>query len=92
MNKRTEVSGNTEHITKQSASYKTVENKTELVLGNNTEWTKGYSKEHVEGELNVFTDNRLIMTAKDEYIQTAPVMAITGAECVITKPCRFGDC
>jgi len=80
LNKRTEVSGNTEHITKQSASYKTVENKTELVLGNNTEWTKGYSKEHVEGELNVFTDNRLIMTAKDEYIQTAPVMAITGAE------------
>jgi len=80
LNKRTEVCGNTEHITKQSASYKTVENKTELVLGNNTEWTKGYSKEHVEGELNVFTDNRLIMTAKDEYIQTAPVMAITGAE------------
>lgn len=80
LNKRTEVCGNTEYITKQSASYKTVENKTELVLGNNTEWTKGYSKEHVEGELNVFTDNRLIMTAKDEYIQTAPVMAITGAE------------
>lgn len=80
LNKRTEVSGNTEYITKQSASYKTVENKSELILGNNTEWTKGYSKEHVEGELNVFTDNRLIMTAKDEYIQTAPVMAITGSE------------
>ena len=80
LNKRTEVSGNTEYTTKQSASFKTVENKTELVLGNNTEWTKGYSKEHVEGELNVFTDNRLIMTAKDEYIQTAPVMSITGSE------------
>jgi hypothetical protein len=80
LNKRTEVSGNTEYTTKQSASYKTVENRAEIVLGNNSNWTKGYYKNHVEGEIHLMTDNRLTTTAGTEWIASSPVTSITASE------------
>jgi hypothetical protein len=79
LNKRTTVSGDTEYTTKGAASVKTLENKAELVIGDYDVAVKGYSKTKVEGEVNLFTDNRLIVSAKDELSMVSQVANISAA-------------
>lgn len=80
LNQRETIAGDQEITVKQNRSSKVVDHNVDLVLGDNTHIVKGFHHQKVQGEINVFTDNRLITTAADEFIQSSPVMSITGSE------------
>lgn len=70
-NNRTEVGLNTSYVTKGTATYKTVEHEARLVLGNEDHIVKGYWKNNVGAELEMFTANRFQVSAEEEFAMSA---------------------
>ena len=70
-NNITEVGLNTKYTTKGTATYKTVEHEARLVLGNEDHIVKGYWKNNVGAELELFTANRFQVSAEEEFAISA---------------------
>lgn len=66
-NNTTTVGLNTKYTTKGTAVYKTVEHEARLVLGNEDHIVKGYWKNNVGAELEMFTANRFQVSAEEEF-------------------------
>ena len=84
-NNFTTVGLNTEYVTKGTATYKTVEHEARLVLGNEDHIVKGYWKNNVGAEIEMFSANRFTVSAEEEFsmsslqgVLTATHIAVLG--------------
>jgi hypothetical protein len=80
MDKVTTVGGDTEYVTKGCMSEKTVEHKSELVLGNKDKNVKGYFKTNVEGNINEHTDAQMIKSAKELMSHTSQNVNVSAVD------------
>ena len=70
-NNTTKVGANTNYTTKGSASIKTVEHEAHTVLGNHDHIVKGYWKNNIGAEAEIFTANRFQVSAEEEFAMSA---------------------
>lgn len=70
-NKETTVGLNTNYTTKGTASYKTVEHEARVVLGNEEHVVKGYWKNNIGAEVEVFSGNRFHVSAEEQFVLSA---------------------
>lgn len=70
-NKETTVGLNTNYTTKGTASYKTVEHEARVVLGNEEHVVKGYWKNNIGAEIEMFTGNRFHVSAEEQFVLSA---------------------
>jgi len=70
-NNTTTVGLNTNYTTKGTAVNKTVEHKSDIVLGNCYGTIKGHWKNNVGAEIEMFTGNRFHVSAEEEFVMTA---------------------
>jgi hypothetical protein len=78
--KNTTVGRNTKYTTKGTATYKTVEHEARLVLGNEDHIVKGYWKNNVGAELEMFTANRYHVSAEEEFVMSSLIGNISATE------------
>ena len=78
--KNTTVGRNTKYTTKGTATYKTVEHEARLVLGNENHIVKGYWKNNVGAELEMFTANRFHVSAEEEFVMSSLIGNISATE------------
>jgi hypothetical protein len=67
----TKVGLNTNYTTKGSAVFKTVEHEARTVLGNEDHVVKGYWKNNIGAECEIFTANRFQVSAEEEFAMSA---------------------
>ena len=67
----TQVGLNTKYTTKGTATYKTVEHEARLILGNEDHVVKGYYKNNVGAEIEMFTANRFQVSAEEHIGMSA---------------------
>lgn len=79
-NNNTTVGLNTAYTTKGTATYKTVEHEARLVLGNEDHIVKGYWKNNIGAELEMFTANRFQVSAEEEFAMSALQGVITATD------------
>lgn len=79
-NNNTTVGLNTAYTTKGTATYKTVEHEARLVLGNEDHIVKGYWKNNVGAEIEMFTANRFQVSAEEEFAMSALQGVITATD------------
>lgn len=79
-NKETTVGLNTVYTTKGTASYKTVEHEARVVLGNEEHVVKGYWKNNIGAEVEIFSGNRFHVSAEEQFVLTALQGNITATE------------
>ena len=79
-NKNTTVGRNTKYTTKGTATYKTVEHEARLVLGNENHIVKGYWKNNIGAELEMFTANRFHVSAEEEFVMSSLIGNISATE------------
>jgi len=70
-NKETTVGLNTNYTTKGTASYKTVEHEARVVLGNEEHVVKGYWKNNIGAEVEIFSGNRFHVSAEEQFVLSA---------------------
>ena len=70
-NNSTTVGRNTAYTTKGTATYKTVEHEARLVLGNEDHIVKGYYKNNVGAEIEMFSANRFQVSAEEEIAMSS---------------------
>ena len=69
--KETTVGLNTNYTTKGTATYKTVEHEARVVLGNEEHVVKGYWKNNIGAEVEVFSGNRFHVSAEEQFVLSA---------------------
>jgi len=70
-NNNTTVGLNTNYTTKGTAAYKTVEHEARVILGNEDHIVKGYWKNNVGSQIEMFTANRFQVSAEEEFALSA---------------------
>jgi len=70
-NNITEVGLNTNYLTKGTHVQKTVEHESRIVLGNENHIVKGYWRNQIGAEIEMFTGNRFQVSAEEEFAITA---------------------
>ena len=79
-NNKTKVGLNTNYTTKGTAVYKTVEHEARTVLGNEDHIVKGYWKNNIGSEAEIFTANRFQVSAEEEIAMSALQTNISATE------------
>lgn len=79
-NNNTTVGLNTAYTTKGTATYKTVEHEARLVLGNEDHIVKGYWKNNIGSQIEMFTANRLQVSAEEEIAMSSLLTNISATE------------
>lgn len=70
-NNTTTVGLNTNYTTKGTAVYKTVEHESKMVLGNSYNVVKGFWRNNIGSEIEMFSGNRFHVSAEEEFVMTA---------------------
>lgn len=79
---KTEVTGNSEYITKKTKTTKTVGTSTDVMLSDFNQYVKFDMKTLAEGNVQVSSEDTVLITAKEGFAATSKNTNITGAKYV----------